>query len=161
MKYLQTYQQYQSVYSKKKTFQNNNFLKRDRKKFTNEFNNINSSKRSFGHLSIDFQKVMNNNEKNLKNFISSSEGSKEIDFEKNENVVINPYCILINKKKEREENNYNVNIATTGVEKNKNNENNIFKSKDIIPKKKIMFSNIIDNNNESDKSEGIRISEED
>ena len=159
VKYLQTYQQYQSVYSKKKTFQNVNLLKRDRKKFTNEFNNINSSKRSFGHLSIDFQKVMNNNEKNLKNFISSSEGSKEIDFEKNENVVINPYCILINKKKEREENNYNVNIATTGVEKNKNNENNIFKSKEIIPKKKIMFSNIIDNN--SDKSEGIRISEED
>ena len=52
-----------------------------------------------------------------------------------------------------------MNIATTGVEKNKNNENNIFKSKEIIPKKKIMFSNIIDNN--SDKSEGIRISEED
>ena len=157
-KYLQTYQQYQSVYSKKKNFGNNNALKRDRKKFSNEVNNINSSQRSLGHLSIDLQKVINNHEKNIKNLISSSEGSKEIDFDKNENVVINPYCIIINKKKERDDNNFNVNIVTTGVEKNKNNENNTFRSKEIHHKKKLIFTNIIDKN--SDKSDGIRISEE-
>ncbi len=157
-KYLQTYQQYQSVYSKKKNFGNNNALKRDRKKFSNEVNNINSSQRSLGHLSIDLQKVINNHEKNIKNLISSSEGSKEINFDKNENVVINPYCIIINKKKERDDNNFNVNIVTTGVEKNKNNENNTFRSKEIHHKKKLIFTNIIDKN--SDKSDGIRISEE-
>jgi hypothetical protein len=157
-KYLQTYQQYQSVYSKKKNFGNNNALKRDRKKFSNEVNNINSSQRSLGHLSIDLKKVINNHEKNIKNLISSSEGSKEIDFDKNENVVINPYCIIINKKKERDDNNFNVNIVTTGVEKNKNNENNTFRSKEIHHKKKLIFTNIIDKN--SDKSDGIRISEE-
>ena len=156
-KYLQTYQQYQSVYSKKKNFGNNN-LKRDRKKFSNDCNNINSSKRSLGHLSIDLQKVINNHEKNLKNLISSSEGSKEIDFDKNENVVINPYCIILDKKKEREDNNFNVNIVTTGVEKNKNNESKTFRNKEINQKKKLIFTNIIDKN--SDKSDGIRISEE-
>jgi hypothetical protein len=39
-KYLQTYQQYQSVYSKKKTFGNNMALKKERKKFNNEAINI-------------------------------------------------------------------------------------------------------------------------
>ena len=159
-KYLKTYQQYQSVYSRKKTFGTNNVLKRDRKKFSNDRNNINSSKRSLGHLSIDLQKVVSNHEKNLKNMISSSEGSKEIDFDKNENVVINPYCILIDKKKEREENNFNVNIVTTGGEKNKMNENNTFRNKELIPKKKLLFTNIIEQNDGSNKSDVIRISEE-
>ena len=157
-KYLQTYQQYHSVYSKKKTFGNNIALKKERKKFNNEANNINSSKRSLGHLSIDLQKVISNHEKKIKYLISSSEGSKEIDFDKNENVVINPYCIILDKKKGREENNFNVNIVTTGVEKNKNNESNTFRSKEINQKKKLIFTNIIDKN--SDKSDAIRISEE-
>jgi hypothetical protein len=68
-KYLQTYQQYHSVYSKKKTFGNNIALKKERKKFNNEAININSSKRSLGHLSIDLQKVISNHEKKIKNLI--------------------------------------------------------------------------------------------
>jgi hypothetical protein len=72
--------------------------------------------------------------------------------------VINPYCIILDKKKGREENNFNVNIVTTGVEKNKNNESNTFRSKEINQKKKLIFTNIIDKN--SDKSDAIRISEE-
>ena len=105
VKYLQTYQQYQSVYSRKKNSNNNNntnnnLLKQDKKNYLDDYNigNANSSKRSLEHVSIDFKKVLNNKEIKINNLISSSEGSKDIDFDKNENVIINPYCILLDKK---------------------------------------------------------------
>ena len=62
-------------------FGNNNFLKRSKKKYSDD-NNINTSKRTIGPISMDFKKVLNNQEQQLKNIISSSEGSKDIDFDK-------------------------------------------------------------------------------
>ena len=75
---------------------------------------------------------------------SSSESSKEIDFEHNKNVVINPYCIYIEKKKKQKNKNNNDN--------NKQDKNNIIGRNENgvespfheieIKHKKIMFSNL-------------------
>jgi len=165
VKYLQTYQQYQTVYSRKKipnnTNINNNLLKHDKKKYSDDYNinNANSSKRSLGHISIDLKKVLNNKDNSLKNMISSSEGSKDIDFEKNENVIINPYCIILDKKNEQNEN-----IITTGADrenkiKNKN-EMQQCRNKDFVKNKKNNMFTTIDLDNENNKSEEIKISEE-
>ena len=169
VKYLQTYQQYQSVYSRKKNPNNtninninnvnNNILRRDKKKYSDDdnINNGNSSKRSLGHLSIDLKKVLNNKDNSLKNMISSSEGSKDIDFDKNENVIINPYCILLDKKNEQNEN-----IITTGADRENENKNQIqpCRNKDFLKNKKNNMFTTIDLDNENNKSEEIKISEE-
>jgi hypothetical protein len=177
VKYLQTYQQYQSAYSHKKNFANN-VIKQNKKKYSDDYN-MNSSKRTIGHISINYRRNLNERERQFKNMISSSEGSKDIDFDKNANVVINPYCIILNKKKEQSNleennNNINVNILTTGEDKknkknnNKNLGNKRFENRNEIllyrnfesnNNKKIIFTNI-DKNNESNKSDNIRISEE-
>ena len=169
IKYLKTYQPYQSTYSRKKTFGNNNLMKRDKKKYSEE-NNINSSKRTIGPLTLDFRRVLNNNqEKQIKNIISSSEGSKDIDFDKNVNVVINPYCIILNKKNEQ---NQNENVLTTEAERqnkkikkiilneNENKKEVLFhRNKELLNKNKIIFTNI-EKNNDSNKSNIIKINEE-
>ena len=169
-KYLKTYQQHQSN-TRKKYFGNPIFLKRDKKKYTDENNNyINSSKRTIGPLSLELRDVFNNQEKVLKNYISSSDGSKDIDFDKNANVVINPYCIILDKKKAKnnKNNNYNnndnINVANTRRDKVvKNNDNNVLsiKRNDVrkeSPLPKIMFTNI-EKNNGSKKSESIKITD--
>ena len=163
-KYLKTYQQQQSTV-RKKFFGNINFLKRDKKKYTDENNNhINSSKRTIGPLSLELKDVFNNQEKILKNYISSSEASKDIDFDKNANVVINPYCIILDKKKSKiyHNNNDKINMATTRRDKsNKNNNvltikrNNEMKDSSI---RKIMFTNI-EKNDVSKKGELIKVTD--
>ena len=168
IKYLKTYQQYQSTYSRKKMFGNNNFLKRSKKKYSDD-NNINTSKRTIGPISMDFKKVLNNQEQQLKNIISSSEGSKDIDFDKNVNVVINPYCIILNKSQGQ---NLSDNANITGIQKqnkknkvviieeNENkNEVQLYKNKKLISTNKIGFTNI-EKNNDSKKSDEIKVSEE-
>ena len=168
IKYLKTYQQYQSTYSRKKMFGNNNFLKRSKKKYSDD-NNVNTSKRTIGPISMDFKKVLNNQEQQLKNIISSSEGSKDIDFDKNVNVVINPYCIILNKKQGQ---NLSDNANNTGTQKQnqKNkliiieenaskNEVQFYKNKKLISTNKIGFTNI-EKNNDSKKSDEIKVSEE-
>ena len=169
IKYLKTYQQYQSSYSRKKMLGNKNILKRDKKKYADD-NNVNTSKRTIGPISMDFKKVLNNQEKQLKNIISSSDGSKDIDFDKNVNVVINPYCIVLNNKKKEQNVNENV-LTTEGEKQNKKNkilklqenenknESRFYRNKEFIGKNKIRFTNI-DKNNESKKSEVIKINEE-
>ena len=168
IKYLKTYQQYQSTYSRKKMFGNTNFLKRSKKKYSDD-NNINTSKRTIGPISMDFKRVFNNQDPKSKNIISSSEGSKDIDFEKNVNVVINPYCIILNKNKEQ---NMRDNVANTGIENQKQNnklmiiqenerknEVQFYRNKKFIGNNKIGFTNI-EKNNESKKSDEIKINEE-
>ena len=176
IKYLKTYQQYQSSYSKKKNF-GNNMKKWDKKKHSDE-NNINSSKRTIGPITMDFKKVLNNQEKQMKNIISSSEGSKDIDFDKNVNVVINPYCIILNKKKLKQQNDVAV---TTGresqnkkikkiiIEENENKKEAIAKrKKNFVGNNKIIFTNIEKNNDDKndennigdDQSDNIKISED-
>ena len=144
-------------------------MKRDKKKYSEE-NNINSSKRTIGPLTLDFRRVLNNNqEKQIKNIISSSEGSKDIDFDKNVNVVINPYCIILNKKNEQ---NQNENVLTTEAERqnkkikkiilneNENKKEVLFhRNKELLNKNKIIFTNI-EKNNDSNKSNIIKINEE-
>ena len=168
IKYLKTYQQYQSTYSRKKMFGNNNFLKRSKKKYSDD-NNVNTSKRTIGPISMDFKKVLNNQEQQLKNIISSSEGSKDIDFDKNVNVVINPYCIILNNKQGQ---NLSDNANNTGTQKQnqKNkliiieenaskNEVQFYKNKKLISTNKIGFTNI-EKNNDSKKSDEIKVNEE-
>ena len=149
-------------------FGNNNFLKRSKKKYSDD-NNVNTSKRTIGPISMDFKKVLNNQEQQLKNIISSSEGSKDIDFDKNVNVVINPYCIILNKKQGQ---NLSDNANNTGTQKQnqKNkliiieenaskNEVQFYKNKKLISTNKIGFTNI-EKNNDSKKSDQIKVSEE-
>ena len=168
IKYLKTYQQYQSTYSRKKMLGNNIFLKRGKKKYSDD-NNINTSKRTIGPISMDFKKVLNNQEQQSKNIISPSEGSKDIDFDKNVNVVINPYCIILNKKKEQ---NISDNANNTGSEKKKQKDKiliireneskngaQFYRNKKLIGNNKIGFTNI-EKNNESKKSNEIIINDD-
>ena len=141
-KYLKTYQQHQSN-TRKKIFGNILLLKRDKKKYTDDNNNhINSSKRTIGPISLDIRDAFNYQEQKLKNYISSSEGSKDIDFDKNVNVVINPYCIILDKKNAKN----NENQMSNGVDKlNNKNQMLTIKSSELKnePKaKKIMFTSL-------------------
>ena len=163
-KYLKTYQQHQSS-THKKVFGNNLLLKRDKKKYTDDnVNNINSSKRTLGPISLDIKDIFNNQEKIIKNYISSSEGSKDIDFDKNVNVVINPYCIILDKKKSKNNINNNNNVITTGNDiLNKKNQiltlkTNEKKNESPKPMGKIIFTNL-DKNDISKQSEIIKISD--
>ena len=141
-KYLKTYQQHQSN-TRKKIFGNILLLKRDKKKYTDDNNNhINSSKRTIVPISLDIRDAFNYQEQKLKNYISSSEGSKDIDFDKNVNVVINPYCIILDKKNAKN----NENQMSNGVDKlNNKNQMLTIKSSELKnePKaKKIMFTSL-------------------
>ena len=142
VEYLKTYQQHQSN-TRKKIFGNILLLKRDKKKYTDDNNNyINSSKRTIGPISLDIRDAFNYQEQKLKSYISSSEGSKDIDFDKNVNVVINPYCIIAEKKKKPK--NKNINIEQNKnpiIERNENIIESPFHEVDI-KHKKIIFSNL-------------------
>ena len=164
IKYLKT-QTYQSSYSRKKILGNNNILRRDKTKYFDD-NNINSSKRTIGPTAIDFKNALSNQDKQLKNMISSSEGSKDIDFDKNANVVINPYCILLDQKKEQ--NFHTIDVIAEIEKQNKKkkrlklqeNENNheikFYRNKELSGGNKIIFTNI-EKKDEEDKSDGVKL----
>ena len=163
VKYLKT-QTFQSTHSRKKILGNNNIIKRDKKKFCDD-NNINSSKRTIGPTSLDFKKSFNNQEIQNKMMVSSSEGSKDIDFDKNANVVINPYCIILDKKKDQ---NFNTIDVIAEIEKqnkkskkikieeiDNKNEIKFYRNKEFAGGNKIIFTNI-EKNNEENKSDEIK-----
>ena len=163
VKYLKT-QTFQSTHSRKKILGNNNIIKRDKKKFCDD-NNINSSKRTIGPTSLDFKKSLNNQEIQNKMMVSSSEGSKDIDFDKNANVVINPYCIILDKKKDQ---NFNTIDVIAEIEKqnkkskrikieeiDNKNEIKFYRNKEFAGGNKIIFTNI-EKNNEENKSDEIK-----
>ena len=144
---------------------NNNILRRDKTKYFDD-NNINSSKRTIGPTAIDFKNALSNQDKQLKNMISSSEGSKDIDFDKNANVVINPYCILLDQKKEQ--NFHTIDVIAEIEKQNKKkkrlklqeNENNheikFYRNKELSGGNKIIFTNI-EKKDEEDKSDGVKL----
>ena len=164
IKYLKT-QTYQSSYSRKKILGNNNILRRDKTKYFDD-NNINSSKRTIGPTAIDFKNALSNQDKQLKNMISSSEGSKDIDFDKNANVVINPYCILLDQKKEQ--NFHTIDVIAEIEKQNKKkkrlklqendnkNEIKFYRNKELSGGNKIIFTNI-EKKDEEDKSDGVKL----
>ena len=144
IKYLNTYQDYESSCLNKKTF-GNLILKQNKKKYTDENKyHVNSSKRTIGHITFDFNGILNDQSykiNKLKNN-NSSESSKEIDFEKNANVVINPYCIITEKKKTPKNKNINIEQNKKNIiERNENGIESPFHEVDI-KHKKIMFSNL-------------------
>ena len=141
--YLNTYQEYDSSGLKKEIIGNLIFKKLKKKKNTDYNNHVNSSKRTIGAITFDFNGILSDQKNKVKKN-SSSESSKEIDFEHNKNVVINPYCIYIEKKKKQKNKNNNDN--------NKQDKNNIIGRNENgvespfheieIKHKKIMFSNL-------------------
>ena len=141
---LQTYQELNSFHFKKTIF---GFFKKDKdkKKTTEENNFINSSKRTIGPINLDLNGILNNKKTKLKSYLSSSESSKEIDFDKNANVVINPYCVSKGINKEMKNNN-NKNILlkkknNTIIKRNENHKDNTLFEVEV-KNNKIMFSNL-------------------
>ena len=148
IRYLKTYQEYPTIKLKKKTFGNNINIRKDKKKFTDENNHINSSNRKIGNITFDFNGILNNQQNKLKNFVSSSESSKEIDFDNNVNIVINPYCNYPENNNNKQQKNNNRNNTINILQK----KNSIVKRNESIGEnilnevhkkhKKIMFSNL-------------------
>lgn len=111
------------------------------KKNTDENNHMNSSKRNIGPIALNLDGILDNL-KPKKNHNISSESSKEIDFEQNKNIVINPYCFNI--PKETKQNNKNISIINNNDIINGKSENKKeSKLHDIDDKhKKIIFSKL-------------------
>ena len=142
IKYINTYQDCESSFIKKKTFGNNLILKQNKKKYTDENKHNESSKRTIGHITFDFNGIITTQKNKIKNNISSSESSKEIDFDKNANVVINPYCkIAENKKTPKNKNTNSEQHKNTIIERKGNEIERPFHEMDA-KHKKIMFSNL-------------------
>ena len=167
-KYLETYQQYESDFYKKKNYPipfiklgKRESLKDKRKKYMDDNNYLSSSKRIMNSNSFDFKNI-NKKEKGkkmkMKNMVSSSLSSEKgiIDnLENNKNVDITPYNILMIQKKikENEERNKIKEAATTADKY----DNHISRIKSIdsnnqlnSQKQKIIFENI-DKTYEEDK----------
>ena len=142
IKYLNTYQEYDSSSLKRKTFGNNINIIDNIKKYTegNDYNN--DTKRTKGNITLEFNGITEPKTK-TKNNVTSSESSKEIDFDKNINVVINPYCIIADKKKKSSKNKNNNKEQSKKFmnERNQNVVDSPFHEIDI-KNKKIMFSNL-------------------
>ena len=140
LKYFKTFQEFQSFQIKKKTFGIN---KKDKIKYTDENNFMNSSKRTIGKITLEFRGILENKKNKKKAYLSSSESIKEIDFDKNANVVINPYYKNKDKNKTIKNNN-NINILlkknNNKIKRNENHKENTLYNMEI--KNKIMFSNL-------------------
>ena len=140
LKYFKTFQEFQSFKIKKKTF---GIYKKDKIKYTEEDNFMNSSKRTIGKITLEFRGIMKNKKNKKKTYLSSSESCKEIDFDKNANVVINPYYKNKDKNKTIKNNN-NINILlkknNNKIKRNENHKENSLYNMEI--KNKIMFSNL-------------------
>ena len=165
-KYLETCQQFQTVYSKKKnpaSFVKITSKHDKRKNYKDEANYLSSSKRTMSPNSFDFKSYINKQEKihkkkKLNNLLSSSESIGKGDLEnlKNQNIEISPfpYSLLLiktndNKIKER---NYN-NLVTTD---DKYDKFNIELKSDMIAnqstkKQKIYFAKVNDSSEKSKK----------
>ena len=142
MKYLSTYQEYDSSSLKRRALGNNVNTIYKIKKYTEGNNFNNGTKRTKGQVTLEFNGITEPKTK-TKNNASLSESSKEIDFEKNVNVVINPYCIINDKKKKLSKNN-DINQEQNQkikIERNPNDINSPFNEINM-KNKKIMFSNL-------------------
>ena len=149
IRYLKTYQECQTLKLKKKTFGNNINIRRDKIKYTDENNHINSSNRKIGNITFDFNGILNEQKNKLKNYISSSESSKEIDFDNNVNVIINPYCIAPDNNNKQQKSNKTNKSNNVNILQKKNNviKRNESFGENILNEvhkkhKKIMFSNL-------------------
>ena len=141
MKYFKTYQEFQSYQIKKKKF---GISKKEKIKYTEQNNLMNSSKRIIGKVTLEFNGILHSNINKKKTYLSSSESCKEIDFDKNVNVVINPYCVVKDKNKTKKNNNNDINILVKKnnniIKRNENyKENNLYNTE---KNNKIMFSNL-------------------
>lgn len=167
-KYLETFQQYESDFYKKRNFPmpfiklgKRESLRDKRKKYMDDNNYLSSSKRIINSNSFDFKnynKKYKGKKSKIKNMVSSSLSSEKgiIDnLENNKNVDITPYSIIMIQKKikENEEQNKIKEAATTAekydnhTSKIKNIESN---NKLNNQRQKIFFENI-DNSYEEDK----------
>ena len=141
MKYFKTYQEFQSYQIKKRKF---GISKKEKIKYTEQNNLMNSSKRIIGKVTLEFNGILHSNLNKKKTYLSSSESCKEIDFDKNVNVVINHYCVVKDKNKTKKNNNNNINILVKKnnniIKRNENyKENNLYNTE---KNNKIMFSNL-------------------
>ena len=124
MKYFTTYQEFQSFQIKKKKF---GISKKEKIKYTDENNLMNSSKRKIGKVTLEFNGILHNNKNKIRTYLSSSESCKEIDFDTNANNNNNDINILIKKNNNK-------------IKRNENHkENNLY---NMEKNNKIMFSNL-------------------
>ena len=153
IKYIETCQQFQSSFSRKRKINYNINNEED-------INQISSSKRTINPNSFDFKSYLKNknkmNESQVKKLLSSSESNEKRmenieGIEDFENIEINPFGnrMILKEKKE----NYNNNIVTTGDRYNNSffkNEMNYHITPDNINKKKnrIIFAKFNDSENE-------------
>ena len=143
IKYLKTYQENNSLNIKKRAFGNIRILKHDKKKYTDVNNHFDTSKRVFGNITFDVNGILSKPDNKIKNknYVSSSESSKEIDFDNNINVVINPYCIIPESKIIKKNNNKDIQQRKTLIKRNENIMEDPLN--DLEKKhKKVIFSNL-------------------
>ena len=143
IKYLKTYQENNSLNIKKRAFGNIRILKHDKKKYTDVNNHFDTSKRVFGNITFDVNGILSKPDTKIKNknYVSSSESSKEIDFDNNINVVINPYCIIPESKIIKKNNNKDIQQRKTLIKRNENIMEDPLN--DLEKKhKKVIFSNL-------------------
>ena len=137
MKYFTTYQEFQSFQIKKKKF---GISKKEKIKYTDENNLMNSSKRKIGKVTLEFNGILHNNKNKIRTYLSSSESCKEIDFDTNANIVINPYCIAKSKNNNNNDINILIKKNNNKIKRNENHkENNLY---NMEKNNKIMFSNL-------------------
>ena len=167
-KYLETFQQFESEFYKKRNFPipfiklgKRESLRDKRKKFTDDNNYLSSSKRIMNSNSFDIKNI-NKKERfkksKMKNMVSSSisSGKGIVDnLENNKNVDITPYSIIMIQKKikENEEKNKIKEAATTAdrYDNNTSRIKNIDSNNQLNnQKQKIIFENI-DNTYEENK----------
>ena len=161
IKYLETCQQFQSAYSKKKVISVIKISKINKRKVYNDDNFMSSSKRTMSPSSFDFKTYMNKKEKlikkNLRNMLSSSESSGKgiLDNLENQNVEITPYDISKLKFNNTNiNNNQNNNIVTTTdrFEKGNTGLKSYISTNHISSKKpKILFAKVDDSFEEDEK----------
>ena len=143
IKYLKTYQENNSLNIKKRAFGNIRILKHDKKKYTDVNNHFDTSKRVFGNITFDVNGILSKPDNKIKNknYVTSSESSKEIDFDNNINVVINPYCIIPESKIIKKNNNKDIQQRKTLIKRNENIMEDPLN--DLEKKhKKVIFSNL-------------------
>ena len=171
IKYLDTCQQFQPSFSKKKNKNQNSIpyikivtqkeSRKDKRKYNTEDDNmLSSSKRTLSPNSFDFKTYLDKQEKinrknKLKELISSSlsSGNEVIEnLEKNENIEISPYSLSLmpNSKNENEVHN-NVNTTTDKYEKYNTRLKSSISTNHNIKKEKIYFANVEDASSEDKK----------
>ena len=152
IKYLETCQQFQSAYSKKKTVSVMKITKKNKRRMYNDENYMSSSKRTMSPSSFNFKSYMNKKEKSLKNskmrsnVHSSSESSGKGILENldDKNIEITPYNLDIIKVNQNENTIQNNNVVTTAdrYDRNKGLKNFLSSTHLNNKRQKIIFANV-------------------